>query len=60
MIKLTKYEFRKNMSAPIILLIVIGILQVAFLCCIALDKEKYVALTFGIQTAAMTFSYFNT
>lgn len=58
MIKLTKYEFRKNMSAPIILLIVIGILQVAFLCCIALDKEKYVALTFGIQTAAMTFSYF--
>lgn len=58
MLKLTKYEFRKNMTAPLILLIVIGILEVAFLISIGIGKESYVGLTFGLQTAIMTFSYF--
>lgn len=58
MLKLTKYEFRKNITAPIILLVVIGLLEVAFLCSIALNKEDYVALFMSIQTVTMVFSYF--
>ena len=58
MLKLTKYEFRKNMSAPAILLIVIGILEIVFLCCLAVGKESYVGLSFGIQSVVMMFSYF--
>ena len=53
MLKLTKYEFRKNITAPIILLVVIGLLEVAFLCSIALNKEDYVALFMSIQTVTM-------
>ena len=58
MLKLTKYEFRKNMSAPAILLIVIGIVEIVFLCCLALGKESYVGLSFGIQSVVMMLSYF--
>ena len=38
MLKLTKYEFRKNLTAPIILLIVIGILELLFLVSVAIGK----------------------
>lgn len=58
MFRLTKYEFRKNITVPAILLIVIGVLEIAFLCCLAVGKESYVGLSFGIQTLLMTFSYF--
>lgn len=58
MLKLTKYEFRKNLTAPIILLIVIGILELLFLVSVAIGKEDYIALAFGIQMLPLIFSYF--
>lgn len=58
MLKLTKYEFRKNMTAPIILLIVIVALELFFLVSIAIGKEDYVGMAFGLQIMTMSFSYF--
>ncbi len=57
MLKLTKYEFRKNLTAPLIMLIVIGIMEIVFLCSLALGAETYVGLSFGLQTTILTFSY---
>ena len=58
MLKLTKYEFRKNITVPIILLIVLGLLEVVLLAGVALDSKFYTILGYSVQMLVMFFSFF--
>ena len=58
MLKLTKYEFRKNITVPIILLIVLGLLEVVLLAGVALGSEFYTILGYSVQMLVMFFSFF--
>ena len=59
MFKLTKYEFRKNITAPAIFLAVILAVELFFLGSIAIAAEGFAApLAYGILTFIMLFSFF--
>ena len=59
MFKLTKYEFRKNITAPAILLGVILAVEAFFLGSIALAPEKMAGiLSFSLLALIMFFSFF--
>ena len=58
MLKLAKYEFRKNLTGPIILLAVIGALELLFLGSMVLDKKGTMIIAFIVQLLAMFFSYY--
>ena len=58
MFKLTKYEFRKNITAPVILLVIVGLLEVVLLTSLAFESEKYSVLAYSLQVIIMFFSFF--
>lgn len=58
MFKLTKYEFRKNITVPTVLLIVIGLLEVVMLVGLAMGSELYTVLGYSVQMLVMFFSFF--
>ena len=58
MFKLAKYEFRKNLTGPIILFAVIGALELLFLGSKLLNKEGTMIVAFIVQLLAMFFAYY--
>lgn len=58
MLRLTKYEIRKNITGIIILLAVLAALEVYFLVGVAINSQNHTAMAIGLLVLAATVSFF--